>query len=84
MNNFEIWTNFLEGNCYISYVKDNKDESNVKLKLDEDAKIEKPILQKVDDNDSDHGENKEVPDGEVNEPRTDEQNPKRLRNRSMK
>ncbi|KAK6877752.1 Transcriptional activator spt7 [Candida tropicalis] len=79
LNNFEIWTNFLEGNCYISYVKDNKDESNVKSKLDEDAKIEKPILQKVDDNDSDHGENKEVPDGEVNEPRTDEQKPKEVK-----
>ncbi|CAX40469.1 subunit of the histone acetyltransferase SAGA complex, putative [Candida dubliniensis CD36] len=36
LNNFEIWTNFLEGNCYISYLKpEDKTEKTETPKVDE-------------------------------------------------
>ncbi|KAL6449704.1 spt7 Transcriptional activator spt7 [Candida maltosa Xu316] len=44
LNNFEIWTNFLEGNCFISYLNDIDKESD---------QIDKPVLSNVDGSEQD-------------------------------
>ncbi|RCK65967.1 Transcriptional activator SPT7 [Candida viswanathii] len=66
LNNFEIWTNFLEGNCYISYVKD-QDEVEAKAKENDQERIEKPVLENVDESESDQAESKDIPDGQIKE-----------------